>query len=213
VLASDRAIGSPGRGHCAPRRVACKAAVALTLVEFSFAAHATLLCARCPRPGEPSVHVVSAAQRRCALSAGWSRQPARERYMSRFDIAATARDSSRVRSIQRSARRPSGCRAPPPPEREPHACTCDALTLANHLGRKALRFGVHPAQGLRACRAQPAQTSLGTRVGVRRARRRKTRSTLAQPPNLQAARPGAGCTPNRRADHAITSRHTPSAQM
>jgi hypothetical protein len=59
----------------------------------------------------------------------------------------------------------------------------------------------------------PAQTSLGMRVGVRRARRRKTRATLAQPPNLQAPRPGAGCTPNRRADHAITSSTTPGPDV
>ena len=66
--------------------------------------HAHRLCARCPRPGEPSVHGVSAAQQRCTLSTGWSRRPARYRCVSRLGRAAQDTRRFRVRSLQRSTR-------------------------------------------------------------------------------------------------------------
>jgi hypothetical protein len=78
--------------------------------------------------------------------------------------------------------------------------TCDGVALAIRPRRKVLRVGGHRAQGLRACQAQSTSSPLGVRVGGQRARRRKTSSYSAQPPPLQAARPGARCPPTRRTD-------------
>jgi hypothetical protein len=62
---------------------------------------------------------------------------------------------------------------------------CQPIPTRGSWGR-----GVSRAGPMRVPSAS-TRTSLGVRIGVRRARRRKTPSALAQPPNLHAARPGA----------------------
>jgi hypothetical protein len=202
----------------------------LALVEFSYAAHATLRCARQAEPGLIALGTRTGSARDAPdpenrasawLGSAVALHLVRELVASTRALSirvaprsrASARDSStfRVRIIQRDDQ--CGHRSPPPHERKPPAYTCDTITPANLLDARLFGSGCITRRAYERAKRKQRKASLGTLVGVRRARRRKTRSTLAQPPNLQAARPGAGCTPNQRADHAIKSNTTPSARM